>query len=54
MLIVSFVGCQLMIIGSIVPSEDAHQSEWVAASDKRREFISGQVHHPLIHFRIMC
>ena len=28
---------------SIVPSEDAHQSEWVAASDKRREFISGQV-----------
>ncbi|KAG8718500.1 hypothetical protein FRC08_005144 [Ceratobasidium sp. 394] len=25
----------------IVPSEDAHQSEYVAASDKRREFISG-------------
>jgi len=27
---------------SIVPSEDAHQSEWVAASDKGREFISSQ------------
>ncbi|KAG9075188.1 hypothetical protein FS749_013163, partial [Ceratobasidium sp. UAMH 11750] len=25
----------------IIPSEDAHQSEYVAASDKRREFISG-------------
>ncbi|KAG9044466.1 hypothetical protein FS837_008111 [Tulasnella sp. UAMH 9824] len=25
----------------IVPSEDAHQSEYVAAIDKRREFISG-------------
>jgi Xaa-Pro aminopeptidase len=25
----------------IVPSEDAHQSEYVAAQDKRREFISG-------------
>ncbi|KAG8718751.1 hypothetical protein FRC09_012164 [Ceratobasidium sp. 395] len=25
----------------IVPSEDAHQSEYVAASDKRREYISG-------------
>lgn len=25
----------------VVPSEDAHQSEYVAASDKRREWISG-------------
>ncbi|KAJ6616675.1 peptidase M24, structural domain-containing protein [Mycena sp. CBHHK59/15] len=25
----------------IVPSEDAHQSEYVSASDKRREYISG-------------
>ncbi|QRW08650.1 Metallopeptidase family M24 [Ceratobasidium sp. AG-Ba] len=25
----------------IIPSEDAHQSEYVAASDKRREYISG-------------
>ncbi|KAB5591306.1 X-Pro aminopeptidase [Ceratobasidium theobromae] len=25
----------------IVPSEDAHQSEYVAASDRRREYISG-------------
>ncbi|KIJ99845.1 hypothetical protein K443DRAFT_101521 [Laccaria amethystina LaAM-08-1] len=25
----------------VVPSEDAHQSEYVAASDKRREFVSG-------------
>ncbi|PVZ99532.1 hypothetical protein BB558_004423 [Smittium angustum] len=25
----------------IIPSEDAHQSEYVAACDKRREFISG-------------
>jgi hypothetical protein len=24
-----------------VPSEDAHQSEYVCAADKRREFISG-------------
>lgn len=28
---------------SIIPSEDAHQSEYVAASDKRREYISGYV-----------
>jgi Xaa-Pro aminopeptidase len=28
---------------SVVPSEDAHQSEYVAASDKRREWISGSV-----------
>ncbi|KAF8143373.1 peptidase M24, structural domain-containing protein [Mycena galopus ATCC 62051] len=26
---------------SIVPSEDAHQSEYVSASDRRREYISG-------------
>jgi hypothetical protein len=25
----------------VVPSEDAHQSEYVCAADKRREFISG-------------
>ncbi|KAF8149398.1 peptidase M24, structural domain-containing protein [Crassisporium funariophilum] len=28
-------------LSSCIPSEDAHQSEYVAASDKRREFISG-------------
>lgn len=33
----------LIIPPSIVPSEDAHQSEYVAASDKRREYISGWV-----------
>lgn len=27
----------------IIPSEDAHGSEYVAAADKRREFISGHV-----------
>lgn len=30
-------------VRSIVPNEDAHGSEYVAASDKRREFISGYV-----------
>jgi hypothetical protein len=33
----------LSILHSIIPSEDAHQSEYVAASDKRREWISGLV-----------
>lgn len=28
---------------SIVPSEDAHGSEYVATCDKRRQFISGYV-----------
>lgn len=28
----------------VVPSEDAHQSEYVCAADKRREFISGTGH----------
>ena len=32
------------IVCSIVPSEDAHGSEYVAASDKRREHVSGYVH----------
>jgi Xaa-Pro aminopeptidase len=27
----------------VVPSEDAHQSEYVCAADKRREFISGRL-----------
>ena len=27
----------------VVPSEDAHQSEYVCAADKRREFISGNI-----------
>ena len=29
------------IVGSVIPSEDAHQSECVAPCDKRREWISG-------------
>jgi len=28
---------------TVVPSEDAHQSEYVCAADKRREFISGRI-----------
>lgn len=33
----------LTILRSIIPSEDAHQSEYVAASDRRREYICGYV-----------
>jgi hypothetical protein len=33
----------LTVPSSIVPSEDAHGSEYVAEGDKRREFISGFV-----------
>jgi len=35
--------CDFVLIKSIsiVPSEDAHGSEYVASSDKRREFICG-------------
>lgn len=32
-----------LVLLSIVPSEDAHGSKYVAASDKRREFITGYV-----------
>jgi len=38
-----FRKAKVLIRYSVVPSEDAHQSEYVAASDKRREFISGSV-----------
>jgi len=34
--------CLLLLV---VPSEDAHQSEYVCAADKRREFISGTYLH---------
>jgi hypothetical protein len=30
----------IVVLRSIIPSEDAHQSEYVAPSDKRREWIS--------------
>ena len=33
----------LIVPFSIVPSEDAHGSEYVATCDKRRQFISGSV-----------
>lgn len=29
------------VVFYVVPSEDAHQSEYIAPQDKRREFISG-------------
>lgn len=32
------------VLTVVVPSEDAHQSEYVCAADKRREFISGILH----------
>ena len=33
-----------LVLMVVVPSEDAHQSEYVCAADKRREFISGAGH----------
>jgi hypothetical protein len=33
----------IVVLRSIIPSEDAHQSEYVAPSDKRREWISWYV-----------
>ena len=39
--VVVWLGRGLMGIRcSVVPSEDAHQSEYVSAGDKRREWIS--------------
>ena len=32
---------QALGLMEVVPSEDAHHSEYVCAADKRREFISG-------------
>jgi len=32
---------------SVIPSEDAHGSEYVAEGDKRREYISGYVFYIL-------
>ena len=34
-------GVQEQLHAYIVPTEDAHQSEYVAQCDKRRDFISG-------------
>ena len=34
-------GLYTYLVSSIVPSEDPHQSEYVAVSDKRREWVCG-------------
>jgi Xaa-Pro aminopeptidase len=38
---VDIYGTARFTSNAVVPSEDAHQSEYVCAADKRREFISG-------------